>query len=95
LVCLKAEKSIFDIFSICVESMSSRVNGVNREYETCQIFLNFKTFVMTFGHLEQKLELSIQSMCKKFLKNNAHIKVYISNDWHYFHWNFPEKKTSE
>jgi hypothetical protein len=28
---------------------------------------------MIFGRLEQKLELSNQNMCKKFLKNNAHI----------------------
>jgi hypothetical protein len=28
---------------------------------------------MKFGHLEQKLELSNQSICKKLLKNNAHI----------------------
>jgi hypothetical protein len=28
---------------------------------------------MKFGHLEQKLELSNQNMCKKFFKNNAHI----------------------
>jgi hypothetical protein len=30
---------------------------------------------MNFGHLEQKLELRNQNMCKKFLKNNAHIRV--------------------
>jgi hypothetical protein len=40
----------------------------------CQIFLKFKTFGMKFGHLEQKLELSNQNMCKKFLKNNAHMR---------------------
>jgi hypothetical protein len=32
---------------------------------------------MKFGHLEQKLELSNQNMCKKFLKNNAHINYKI------------------
>jgi hypothetical protein len=31
---------------------------------------------MKFGHLEQKLELSNQNMCKKFLKNKAHIKDF-------------------
>jgi hypothetical protein len=46
----------------------------NWEYETSQIFLQFKTFGMEFGHLKQKFELSNQNMCKKFLKNNAHIQ---------------------
>jgi hypothetical protein len=32
---------------------------------------------MKFGHLEQKLELSYQNMCKKILKNNAHKLEYL------------------
>jgi hypothetical protein len=30
---------------------------------------------MKFGHLEQKTKSSNQHMCRKFLKNNAHITV--------------------
>jgi hypothetical protein len=61
-------------------------------YEPSQIFLKFKTFGIKFGHLEQKLEFSNQNMCRKSLKNNAHVKVDICNVCHYFLWNFPEKK---
>jgi hypothetical protein len=32
---------------------------------------------MKFGNLEQKLELSNQNICKKFLKNNAHIQEIV------------------
>jgi hypothetical protein len=81
LVCLKAKKSIqksnLDIFPICVESMYCS-SFFNWEYEISQIFLKFKTFGMKFWHLEQKLEWSNQNMCKKFLKNNAHIYLRYS-----------------
>jgi hypothetical protein len=32
---------------------------------------------MKFGHLEQKFEISNQNMCKKFLKNNAHMLIFV------------------
>jgi hypothetical protein len=82
LVCLKAKKPIqksdFDIFPICGELMYF-FSFFNSEYGTSQIFLKFKTFGMKFGHLEQKLELSNQNMCKKFLKNNAPIQISVKN----------------
>jgi hypothetical protein len=53
--------------------LNSASDFFNQDYETSQIFLKFKILGMKFGHLEQKLELSNQNMCKKFLKNNAHI----------------------
>jgi hypothetical protein len=67
------KKSKFDIFQFVILYFSC----VNWESEITQIFPKFKIFETKLGHLEQKLDLTNQNRCEKFLKNNAYILTII------------------